>query len=201
MELVENRYGASAKDVVQNLFLLGHTKISDLAEAYASQQKRAGKGKSNGHTATNGVNGHTNPNIEAEGQLDAILIELLGVGLIEPVVKRVFRCPADVRDEFENGAIEEAGGSVKGSVKKKAEVRGKVEYRLEKIEAEDREWKSKILNKPRNGILTNGVNGSGKKRRLSHGGGSVNGDHPYEDDGTRLDVGYSSFYKQDESVC
>jgi DNA-directed RNA polymerase III subunit RPC3 len=203
MELVESQYGASARDVVQNLFLLGHTKVSDLAEAYASQQNQATKGKSNGHPVANGVNGHTNVNIGSGGQLDGILVELLELGLIEPVVKRRFRNPADVKDELEADTIQNeiAGGSIKGSAKKKEHVQGILHDRLQKIETEDREWKSKILKRPLNGVLTNGINGSSKRRRLSHGGGSVSGDHNYEDDGIRLDVGYSSFLKQDESVC
>ncbi|TVY18101.1 DNA-directed RNA polymerase III subunit rpc3, partial [Lachnellula arida] len=188
IEFVESRYGAFARDVVQNLLLFGHTKVSDLAEAYASQQKQAAKGKSNGQPVANGVNGHTNGNIGSGGHMDGLLVELLELGLIEPVVQRMFRNPADVKDELEADITtnEIAGGSIKGSAKKKDQLQGIVDERLKRIEVEDREWRSKVLKRPLNGVLTNGVNGSSKKRRLSHGG-SVNGDHNYEDDGTRLD--------------
>ncbi|TVY23864.1 DNA-directed RNA polymerase III subunit [Lachnellula hyalina] len=200
IEFVESRYGAFARDVVQNLFLFGHTKVSDLAEAYASQQKQAAKGKSNGHSAANGVNGHTNGNIGSGAHMDGLLVELLELGLIEPVVQRMFRNPADIKDELEADITtnEIAGGSIKGSSKKKEQLHGILDERLKRIEAEDREWRSKVLKKPLNGVLTNGVNGSSKKRRLSHGSSSI-GDHNYEDDGTRLDVGYLSFLKQNEN--
>ncbi|TVY64230.1 DNA-directed RNA polymerase III subunit rpc3 [Lachnellula suecica] len=186
MEIVESRYGPRARDVVQNLFLHGHIKVSDLADAYKSPQQPAVNGKANGHPAVNGVNGHANANVVSEVQLDVILVELLELGLIEPVVERMFRSPADTRLEVENRILrDEYNGEVKGKTKEL--LQGKSKEKLEEMEAENREWKSKVLKRPLNGVLANGVNGSSKRRRLSHSGASINGDHAYEDDGTRLD--------------
>lgn len=199
MDIVESRYGGHARDVVQNIFLLGHTKVSDLVEAYESQQKQPTNGTSNGHPAVNGVNGHAKANIATNGQLDGILIELLELGLIEPVVERMFRSPADTRLDAEKAVLKTYGpDGVKG--KSIITWQEQTDEAVEMQASEDREWRSKVR-KRSNGVLTNGINGSGKRRRLSHGSGSVNGDHAYEDDGTRLDVGTSSFSKQDESVC
>jgi len=198
MDIVESRYGGHARDVVQNIFLLGHTKVSDLAEAYESQQQHSANGTSNGHGTVNGVNGHAKANMATNGQLDRILIELLELGLIEPVVERMFRSPADMRLDMEKNELKTFPDGVKG--KSIQTLQTQTDEAMVTQEHENREWRSKVR-KRSNGVLTNGINGSGKRRRLSHGSGSVNGDHAYEDDGTRLDVGFSSFSKQYESVC
>lgn len=200
MELVEARYGPHARDVVQNLFLLGHSKVSDLTDVYTSQQKQDINGQSNGHSASNGINGHVKSNRLSAGQLDRILIELLELGLVEPVVERIFRSPADAMEEITGEILrQDYNGEAKG--KAKDALQAKASNRLQKLESDGLEWRSKVLKRPASGVLTNGVNGSSKRRKLSHNDDSVNGDSAFEDDGTRLDVGSSSFREPDDSVC
>ncbi|KAF4625732.1 hypothetical protein G7Y89_g12428 [Cudoniella acicularis] len=187
MDAVENRYGGLARDLVHNLLLLGHTKVSDLAEAYESNQKEAAYGKSNGHPTINGVNGHAKVHATTVGQLHNVLYRLLEAGVVEPVVENMLRSPSDIYNKLEKEILKESyGGSTKGT-KQKEEVAGRIRDGLQALRSEGRDWKSKANKRPLNGEHTNGINGSTKRRRLSHGGGVVNGDHVYEDDGTRLD--------------
>jgi DNA-directed RNA polymerase III subunit RPC3 len=181
MDIVESRHGVHARDVVQNLLLLGHTKVSDLEEAYESKQKHYSYGNGNGYVMANGTNSQSRSHVSSASQLHTILAQLLQAGLVEPVVKSMFRSPTDTYKKIEREILHESfGGSTKG-VKQKEELKVKIRDRLQALRTEGREWKP-----------------HGKKRLLNGehvNGGAVNGDHFYEDDGTRLDVGFPSFTK------
>ena len=200
MEAVESRFGVLAKDVVQSLLQLGHTKVSDLVRGFEAKDKRI-NGHANGHAAANRINGvNGNGNAITAGQLHSVLAQLLQAGLIEPVTETMFRSPTDTYNMVEKEMLQlHYGGSTKG-VKQKEELKNKIRDRLQSLRDENRDWEPKAGKKrPRNGELSNGINGSGKRRRLSNG--AVNGDHTYEDDGTRLDVGFSSSSDQEGIVC
>ena len=74
LEMVESLHGAGARDVLQSMLALGHTRIADLKEAYRSkidkwQSSKKANGVSvngangvNGVNGTNGTNGTTNGN-------------------------------------------------------------------------------------------------------------------------------------------
>jgi DNA-directed RNA polymerase III subunit RPC3 len=182
IEAVESRYGSAAKDVVQNLFLLGHTKVSDLEKVYDSKAKS----HVNGNGAANGSNEHGKV---SGGQLHAVLIRLLQARVIQPVTSAMFRSPTDTYEMVEREILKNSyGGSTKG-VKQKEELKIKVRTKLQELRSEGQDWHPKGKKRPLNGTQSNGVNGAHKRRRLSDGGTSVNGNHQYEDDGQRLDVG------------
>lgn len=203
MEVVESRYGEFARNVMQNLFLLGHTKVSDLAEAYESGTKTNTNAKTNGHTVANGTNGVNGVNGHGEahsstGPLHTILSHLLQAGIIEPVVESMLQSPTDLYNKIERELLAaNFSGSTKGN-KQKEELKAQIRSRLNAARTEGRQWHGKAKKRPANGDH-NELNGNNKRRRLSSDGGSVNGDYLYEDDGTRLDVGLSSFSKQKES--
>lgn len=190
MNIVEERYGARARDVVQNLLLLGHTKISDLAAAYESVKKPQVNGTSNGHSTTNDTTRAEKSHITSAGQLDAILYQLLDAGLVEPVTQRMFRSPSDTYNQVEKEQLDtHFGGSTKGT-KQKEELNRNISARLRDLRSEGRDWRPKGKKRPYNGDGPNGVNGAAKRRRLSNG--AVNGDSHYEDETIRLDVGLSA---------
>ena len=183
MEIVRSRHGVDARDVMQNLFLLGHIKISDLAEAYESKEKPHTNGKS--YAPVNGINGHAS----IAGQLDCILIELLQAGLVETVTESMFRSPTDTFTHVEKEILQlHFGGSTKGG-KQKEELKAMVKDRLQTIRSDGPDWRRKGNKRAMNGDPVNGLNGSGKRRRLSDGDGVISDEKICTDDGNILDVG------------
>jgi DNA-directed RNA polymerase III subunit RPC3 len=119
--------------------------------------------------------------------MHGMLTELLESGLIHPLFGDMFLSPTDTYDKVAKETLkEEYGGNIKGT-KQKEELKEKIRERLYALRSE-RAWKSKGKKRALNGNHANGVNGASKRRRLSNG--AVNGDHYFEDDGTKLDVGF-----------
>ncbi len=187
MDIVEGRFGAAARDVVENLLLLGHTKVADLTEAYQSKQKTNISG--NGHSAMNGANDQSQYSVTSTGQLHSILTQLLQVGYLEPVVEHMFHSQTDTYNKIEQELMMKSPNSK--SAKEKAEQKEVIRNRLQELRAE-RTWKpANDKKRPFNVELANGANGSNKRRRLSNGNGALYGDRYPEDDGTRIEVGLS----------
>jgi len=201
VELVQSRYGVLAKDVIQNLLLLGHTKVSDLAEQYETAHKALhANDDSNGHSGVNGTNGQAKTHITSAGQLDSILCALLQSALIEPVIERMFRSPTDTYTQVEKEILEQTfSGSTTGS-KQKDELKVKVRHRLKSLRDEGLDWRPKGNKRPLPSDLANGAKGHDKKRRLSKGEAGVDGDQVavFEDEGIRLDVGFLTFWSRIE---
>jgi DNA-directed RNA polymerase III subunit RPC3 len=113
----------------------------------------------------------------------------------------MFQSPTDTYNKIEKEVLDKFfGGSTKG-IKQKEELQNKIKERLQALRLE-REWKPKEMKGKKrtpNGDLTSGLNGSNKRRRLADG--AVNIDHFYEDESTRLDVGFPSFSEQDTIEC
>ncbi len=199
MDAVESSYGKDARDVVQNLFLFGHTKVSGLEGAYDSKSKKHFDGHDEMDNS-NGANGHGETSAIPNGHLHAILTRLLEAGIIQPVVKSMFRSPTDTYNAIEREVLrDDYGGNTKGA-KQKEDLKLKIQSRLRDLRSEG-DWDGKGKKRFLNGSYSNGLNGNNKRRRLSVGGESVNGDNHYEDDGFRLDVGFQSFVKQGEIIC
>ncbi len=168
LEIIQNRYGNDAKDVVQNLLLLGHAKVADLAEAYKSKAKLT-----NG-TANGQVNGNSN-----SVNLDGILKRLLDDGFVEPLVKSMFKSPADIFSETEREMIRAGGDSTGPPKAGKAadELRLQVLRSMERAR-EQRSWRSGNLKRYNTGI----VPASEKRRKLANGRAAATGPDVFEDD-------------------
>ncbi|KAL3418680.1 RNA polymerase III subunit RPC82 [Phlyctema vagabunda] len=187
LDIVEERFGEQARDVVQNLLLLGHTKVADLVAAYDSIQKPLTNGRTNGHSNSNGdahdTNGKAASNVIHTGQLHTILYQLLDSGFLEPVTAAMFISPTDTynmveREELQNNY----GGSTKG-VKQKDELKSTVMKRMQAIAEEGRKWRPMGTNK--RGYNGDGANGASKRQKLSNS--TTNGRIEYQDEGIRLD--------------
>ncbi|CZT52971.1 related to DNA-directed RNA polymerase III chain RPC82 [Rhynchosporium secalis] len=187
MEAVESRFGTFARDVMQNLFMLGHTSISDLAAVFESGSQLQTKPKVNGHATTNGVNGHDKEH-RTTGPLHTMLAHMLQAGMVEVVVESMLRSPTDLYSKIEK-EVEETfyQGGTKG-LKQKEEMKLKIQARMNSARIEGQSlWQMKGKKRMASGDL-NGINGNHKRRRLSNGNcDNAYGDHLYEDDGTRLD--------------
>jgi len=206
IDLVEERFGEDAKDVVQNLLLLGHTKVGDLVEAYAqkkellesvaTKENELTNGHANGDAMdvemTNGDN-HKKTGL-THGQLDSILYELLQCGYLQPVTATLFKSPADTYDDVEQEILRASGGErgTKGS-KKAEEIKNLIRSQLKELREKDNKWTPlfKGNKRPRDAYDSMGPD---KRRKLANGA-SVNGvSHGLQEDNIKLDVGSSTQY-------
>ena len=122
IKFVEDRFGEKAGGIISNLLLLGHTKVSDLSDAYGVTNKKAnsdaelkhvsGNGISNGDALTNRDElanrvdeahdaSKTESHIGSRGQLHSILHQLLHSGWIVPVQESHFWPLAERYNEAE----------------------------------------------------------------------------------------------------
>ncbi|POS83180.1 hypothetical protein EPUL_003891, partial [Erysiphe pulchra] len=192
LEAVDSRYGAVARDVVQNLLLLGHTKISQLEGAYEMRNKQQIlKNHDLTSNLENGeIKGQSNYNeeyISTPGQFHSTILKLLQVGVLEEVSEHMFRSPSDTYNRIEKETLQlYFGGSTKGN-KQKEELKHKVRARLQSLRSDTQKWQIIDKRKPTNGQFSNGVNRMNKRRKLTNGDVNHIDENNYEDDGTRLD--------------
>lgn len=92
--------------------MLGHAKISDLTQAFASRAP-----KFNGNT--NGLNGASSGAIESGSHFHFVLARLIQAGIIDMVRQDTFRNPADVHHEITQD-VTKTGPGEKASSKDKA---------------------------------------------------------------------------------
>lgn len=189
VELVEGRFGVLAKDVMQDLLYLGHSKVSDLEAAFQTRNNAHTAGGSKRHNGTNHVNGVNGKfHLYSVGQLHSALAKLLESGFVQPVIEQMFRSPTDTQNLVEKDMLRDKfGGQTKGT-RQKEELKVQVRQKLKSWRDEGRDWKPVACQQ--SGERVNGVNGEGKKRRLSRGEAPVNGNHAFRDEGLRLDVGF-----------
>jgi DNA-directed RNA polymerase III subunit RPC3 len=186
LDLVESRYGPLARDIAQNLFILGHTKVCDLADAYQRSRESLQNGDSNAAI-------ESGAQLCSPAQLDSILYNLLEAGLVEPVTDIMFRSPDDTYNEVEKAILDsEFAGGTKGT-KQKETLKSLIRDKLDLLRVESRNWKPKSNKRKLDGAPLNGTNGSAKRRKLSNGSLAVNGNHAHEHEGLGLDVGSTSF--------
>lgn len=202
LDVVEGRLGEDAKDVVQNLLLLGNTRIGDLVDAYAQKKAQAEKatavvnGTVNGKTEehvngtgevelTNGDNQATRKAGLAHVQLDSILYLLLQCGYIQPVSAGLFKSPADAYADLEREVMKEHfEGGIKGP-KKQIEFQTLVRTRLTDMRHKARDWQPLVTGNKR---LRDEIGPAGpdKRRKLSNGA-ALNGTSHGLGDTVRLD--------------
>lgn len=175
LQIIEIRYGTDAKDVVQNLLLLGHAKVGDLVDAYQFKTKLT-NGQTNG--MTNGVNG-------TEGRdkfnLDGILKRLLDEGFVEPLVKSMFKSPADTYLEAEKDITRSAGAAATAGASKAGKTADLLKHDVERtVETarRQRSWKEGNLKRYDKNI----VPASEKRRKLANGRAAAAGPGEFETD-------------------
>ncbi|OBT67920.1 hypothetical protein VE03_02452 [Pseudogymnoascus sp. 23342-1-I1] len=185
LETVEERYGTDARDIVQNLLLLGHTKVADLAEAYESKSRTAnghtnGANGANGATvngASNGTNGHHDDQKPAIN-LDGILARLLDDGFVEPVVESMFRSPKDAYNQAEKEALSSSDSGASKSAKATLELKRIVTGTLQK-QYEERSWRHGNMKRYMSGGHPKGAD---KRRKLASGKPALLGAGSYDEE-------------------
>jgi DNA-directed RNA polymerase III subunit RPC3 len=187
VEVVEDRFGVLAKDIMQDLLYLGHCKVSELEDAFEARNHAHSNGSSKKHNGVNGVNGKSN--LYSIGQLHSGLAKLLESGFVQPVFEQMFRSPTDTLNLVERDMLRDKfGGQTKGT-KQKEELKNKVREKMKSWRDERGDWKP-----------VNGVNGHGKKRKLSTSEAPVNGNHGFRDEGLRLDVGFEIPHSREDHM-
>lgn len=187
LEIVGEQFGSVATDVMEQLVLLGHAKISDIISELNKSHEAHANGNGNGiNGATNGNGAHSYPS----GHLNSALIQLLEEGFIQPVGQNMFRSPTDNYNAVEKSLLQDSYGGATRGTKQKDELRSRIRVRLQELRSEVPNWKPVGYNRS----STNGhMNGSvSKRRRLSHNGSATNG-HDFNDESNKLDVGVSTF--------
>lgn len=206
VEIARSRYGDLAAEIMGELFLSGHSTVRDLVSVYSARLAEAETRIKREERLTNGINGQSKVSVQTPvqaysnptGQIHGVLTELLDSGLIQPLSADMFRSPTDTYNAVEKETLQrEYGGSTKGT-KQKDELKEKIREGLQALRSEQ-EWKRMGKKRALNGNHANGVNGASKRRRLSNG--AVNGDHYFEHDGPRLDVGFLSLSEMDAIDC
>ncbi|KAI9662185.1 MAG: RNA polymerase III subunit C82 [Trizodia sp. TS-e1964] len=165
IQLVEERFGEIAATLVQNVLLLGHAQLADLANAYgvgsSVGEKDVGvKGQLNMSGSTKGHHEQpTTDGISSLQQLHSIINHLLHAGFLIQTNRHTFQPLADNYEEAEILIRSAAGRNEFGTAKGKEFLRTKVREKL-------REWRDGTESKN----LSNGsTSRGGKRQKLSHG--------------------------------
>lgn len=191
LEMVESAHGASVKDVMQSLMLLGQTRVSDLKAAYEQKIKRSTE-TAQLATSDMDMDGEATPAakkpnlpVKSAAHLNAIICRLAEAELVDVVHGLTFVSPEDIQKDVEDRVARvKFPGGVKGG-KGKVEFDEAVAMELCKIRRESKSLKRKLEE----------TGGSGAKRRkLLNGVGvngtnGVNGDHDADGDPV-LDVSF-----------
>lgn len=193
LDLIEGRFGENAKDVVQNLLLLGHTQVGDLIEAYAqkeaAQQKAILKAKEQANGAGEDVEMIIAEDPEpglTKGQLEGILYELLQCGFLQPVTAILFKSPSDTYDEIEQEETRNMAGSTKGPKKAEA-LKSKIREQLQAIRKKASEWQPYIKGNNKRGRDGHESYGPDKRRKLANGASTNGFSNEFEE--IKIDVG------------
>lgn len=198
LEMVESAHGASFKDVMQSLLLLGQTRVSDLKAAYEEKIKRSAETAQQVNSDLETAEGDAPPAakksnlpVKSAAHLNSIICRLAEAELVDVVHGMTFVSPEDIqRDVEERVTRVKFPGGVKGG-KGKIEFDEAVAMELCKIRRESKTLKRKLeesgataakRRKLLNGAGVNGVNG-------------VNGDHDADGDPI-LDVRIRPHYKE-----
>ncbi|PQE24223.1 hypothetical protein CJF31_00002432 [Rutstroemia sp. NJR-2017a BVV2] len=177
LEIVEDRYGATATVLIEQLLLLGHAKVSDIIENAELDHKP----HANGNGAPNGNANGNSAHAHSAGQLNAMLINLLEDELIQPVSRNMFKSPTDTYNVIERELLRDIYGGATRGTKQKDELKSKIRDRLQELRVQVPNWRPVGYNQPSKNTHLNGS--APKRRRLSQNGVATNG----ADEGPKLD--------------
>lgn len=150
LEMVCDRYGDLAKNLVQDVLVLGHITISDLIDVFKDGSKREANGfvvkeedddddfgfNGNGIHVNgvngNGVNGSKNDDDERSTTRQAYLLlaRLIAAGILEPVSPMMFQSPTDLKTAIEQGVLKASFPTGIRGIKQKKELEVAVAERV-----------------------------------------------------------------------
>ncbi|KAF6821469.1 RNA polymerase iii subunit rpc82 [Colletotrichum musicola] len=154
VEMVGMEYGPAEQEVVQTIMQLGHAKVSDLAQAFATRDGASTNG--------NLTNGHTNGKArQSSFDLHGILNRLVVDEIVDQVGPKTFRNPEDVYREIEEEVTKTSPGE-KLTARNRELMQTEVAKRLREARDESKKLKRQ---------LGRGAVFSAKRRKLANGVG------------------------------
>jgi DNA-directed RNA polymerase III subunit RPC3 len=167
LDTIHKNYGEEAKELVYNILLKGHMKVSEVMQL-KSRGLMNGSAHANGHS--NGTSSQTSATAEDEKnhaqETFDLLAYLIATGILEPLNMRMLQCPQDVRTEIDQDLMKQYPGGLRGS-KQKTEFNQKAREAWREIQDESKDLKRKLE--------PDYLYGSGAKRRKLANGGRTNG--------------------------
>lgn len=184
--IVEDRYGASAGQVVSNLLQLGHARVGDLEDVYKFDTSQPaidsaavhinGQGMPNGIEKDHLAVKPQNEKISSQQDLHKVLFRLLEAGFITKVHERTYQSSADRELQMEKVVKESEfpDGKTTGPKAKERFVNAMNERK--------RKWREEELDisKVAERAAVNG-HGPQKRQKLSNGGPNGVSGHAHED--------------------
>ncbi|KAI0397139.1 RNA polymerase III subunit RPC82 [Xylariaceae sp. FL0594] len=202
LEIIDRKYGSAAKELVNDLLMLGHAEVSELVRYRRSQQHRKGttaNGKENAehdygepdddpfeddslYVNGNGVNHDTEEGTSSnEDGIYNTLAQLLAAGVIETVSATMFQSPQDLKASIEQECLKEFPNGIRGA-KVSTEFDTMVRSRIKSIGAERTTTKRKLqqsaLYEPSNIKRRKLANGAMSNGFAGDSGGSILQDEP-----------------------
>lgn len=174
LEMVDNSYGPAGRDVMQNLLLLGQTRISDLVAAYQAKINEV----NNDDAWLNDKKPELV--IKSKAQLNSVLCRLIEAELIDVIHSKTFQSAHEIEKQVHREVMDVYfPNGIKGT-KAKVEFEQRVAEGLRKVREESKTLKRKLAQ-----------NGGASKRRKLAVGNETNGAPEEEEDlDPALDVGY-----------
>lgn len=193
LEMVHDKYGDTAKSLVQDVLLLGHIKISDLVNTFKDRRKRGkpangivkdeededdddddvfGLGSNSNHINGNdggGLNGLENDDeAGATHQAYLFLARLLAAGILEPVSAMMFQSPTDLKTAIEQEVLKVSFPTGIRGIKQKKELEVAVAERAKEFQQGRTTIKRRLE-------VEFDHEASVKRRKLLNGSGMANG--------------------------
>lgn len=185
LEMVDNSYGPAGRDVMQNLLLLGQTRISDLVAAYQAKINLAND--------DNAWLSDKKPElvIKSKAQLNSVLCRLIEAELIDVVHSKTFKSVHEIEKQVHKEVMEFYFPNGMKGTKAKVEFEQKVAEGLRKVREESKTLKRKLAQ-----------NGGASKRRKVAVGNETNGAPEEEEDlDPALDVSNVSWGKSPDCIA
>lgn len=156
LEMVDNTFGAPAKDVMQNLVLSGQTRVADLVAAYQEKIDRTSKAKSlaeemdmvldevNGAGDDSQATKKSDLIIKSAAHLNSVICRLVEAELIDVCHAKTFETYDDIYEAVEKEVTAtHFPGGVRGG-KQKADYQNKLAEALRKVRGESKSLKRKL---------------------------------------------------------
>ncbi|CCC13616.1 hypothetical protein SMACR_07798 [Sordaria macrospora] len=165
LEMVDNSYGPAGRDVMQNLLLLGQTRVSDLVAAYQAKINLAND--------EDAWLDDKKPElvIKSKAQLNSVLCRLIEAELVDVIHSKTFQSAHEIEKQVHKEVMDVYfPNGIKGT-KAKVEFEQKVAEGLRKVREESKTLKRKLAQ-----------NGGASKRRKLAVGNETNGAPEEEED-------------------
>ncbi|KAI2615160.1 RNA polymerase III subunit RPC82-domain-containing protein [Hypoxylon sp. NC1633] len=173
LDMVRSKYGPHAHDLVHQVLVQGHAKISDLVNFFKDGPNVHAETLNGIHNGLNHVNGNGNGisngttdfeidvDPDLEDQAYDSLAQLIALGILEPLTPTMYQSPQDLRSTVEQEYMAEYPTGIRG-IKQASDFERSVRDKLSEIQNKSsnlkRQLESEFTHEP-----------SSKRRKLTNG--------------------------------